>query len=55
MPLWPRAGQLNLEEPVAEKQDMHAAEESYDRFIGMFKWGTVLAGLTTLLVVLIIA
>jgi Bacterial aa3 type cytochrome c oxidase subunit IV len=39
---------------VAEKQDMKAAEESYDRFIVLFKWGTVLAAITTLLVVLII-
>lgn len=48
-------GKIKLEEKVAEKQDMHAAEESYDRFITLFKWGTVLAGLTTMLVILILA
>lgn len=40
---------------MAEKQDMHAAEESYDRFISLFKWGSVLAAITTLLVILILA
>ncbi len=34
---------------------MREATESYDRFLWLFKWGTILAGLTTLLVVLIIA
>ena len=40
---------------MAENQDMHDANDSYAGFISMFKWGTILAGLTTLLVVLIIA
>jgi Bacterial aa3 type cytochrome c oxidase subunit IV len=48
------AKELPAEAKVAEKQDMKAAEESYDRFIVLFKWGTVLAAITTLLVVLII-
>jgi hypothetical protein len=46
---------MQPEDKVAEKQDMHAAEESYERFISIFKWGTVLAGLTTILVILILA
>jgi hypothetical protein len=40
---------------VAGNQDMHGAKDSYSRFLTIFKWGTVLAGLTTLLVILIIA
>jgi hypothetical protein len=40
---------------MAEQQDMRAAEDSYSGFISLFKWGTILAGLTTALVVLIIA
>jgi hypothetical protein len=40
---------------VAGQQDMRAASETYSGFISLFKWGTILAGLTTILVVLIIA
>jgi hypothetical protein len=40
---------------VAGNQDMHSAKDSYSRFLTIFKWGTVLSGLTTLLVILIIA
>jgi hypothetical protein len=40
---------------MAEKQDMNAANDSYSGFIKMFKWGTVAAVVTTLIVVLIIA
>lgn len=40
---------------MGSNQDMRAANESYSGFISIFKWGTILAGLTTLLVVLIIA
>lgn len=40
---------------MAEQQDMKAATETYSGFISLFKWGTILAGLTTVLVVMIIA
>lgn len=40
---------------MSGNQDMHAANDSYARFISMFKWGTVASALVTLLVVLIIA
>ncbi len=43
------------EAQMAEKQDMNAANDSYSGFIKMFKWGTVAAVLSTLIVVLIIA
>jgi hypothetical protein len=36
-------------------QDMRSANDSYSGFITLFKWGTILAGLTTALVVMIIA
>jgi hypothetical protein len=44
-----------MEAIMAEKQDMSAANDSYSGFIKMFKWGTVAAVVTTLIVVLIIA
>jgi hypothetical protein len=44
-----------MEEIVAGNQDMHAANDSYSRFLTIFKWGTVLSALTALIVVLIIA
>jgi hypothetical protein len=44
-----------MEAKMAEKQDMSAANDSYARFIAMFKWGTVLSVITTAIVVLIIA
>ena len=40
---------------MAGQQDMRAASETYTSFISFFKWGTVIAALTTALVVLIIA
>ncbi len=40
---------------MADKQDMNAANDSYARFITMFKWGTVLSVAAAALVVLIIA
>jgi hypothetical protein len=40
---------------MAEKQDMSAAQDSYARFITMFKWGTILSALAAAIVVLIIA
>jgi hypothetical protein len=44
-----------LEDNVAEKQNMKAAVESYDGFLKIFKYGSVLAALTTMLVILILA
>jgi hypothetical protein len=44
-----------MEAKMAEKQDMSAANESYARFITMFKWGTALSVLAAAIVVLIIA
>jgi hypothetical protein len=44
-----------MEAIMAEKQDMSAANDSYARFITMFKWGTVLSALAAAVVVLIIA
>lgn len=38
-----------------DAKDMRAHEKSYARFISMMKWGTVLALITGLLVILIIA
>ena len=40
---------------MAEKQDMSAANDSYARFIKMFKWGTFLSVAAAAIVVLIIA
>jgi hypothetical protein len=40
---------------MAGKQDMGPANDSYSGFITLFKWGTILAGLTTALVIMIIA
>ena len=40
---------------MAEKQDMSAANDSYARFITMFKWGTILSVAAAAIVVLIIA
>jgi hypothetical protein len=44
-----------MEEIVAGNQDMHAANDSYSRFLTIFKWGAVVSVLTAILVVLIIA
>jgi hypothetical protein len=44
-----------MEARMAEKQDMSAANDSYARFITMFKWGTVLSVAAAAIVVLIIA
>jgi hypothetical protein len=43
------------ESMMGGNQDMRAANESYAGFLTMFKWGTILAVLTTILVVLVIA
>lgn len=40
---------------MAEQGDMNAHEATYSGFIGWAKWGTAVALLTTLIVVLIIA
>jgi hypothetical protein len=46
---------FDQEKIVAGNQDMRAANESYAGFLTIFKWGTVLSVLTTILVVLVIA
>lgn len=40
---------------MAGQQDMHAANESYSKFLTLFKWGTILSALAAMLVILIIA
>lgn len=40
---------------MAEQQDMTAANGTYDGFLKLLKWGTVLSVITTVVVVLIIA
>ncbi len=40
---------------MAEQQDITAAKGTYDGFIKLFKWGTALSVITTVIVVLIIA
>jgi hypothetical protein len=40
---------------LAGNQDMRSANETYGGFLSLLKWGTILVGLTTALVVLIIA
>lgn len=44
-----------MEANLAEHEDLGAAKETYSGFITLFKWGTVAAAITTLIVVLIIA
>jgi hypothetical protein len=50
-----------MEEKLADhqatgnRQDMEQAAESYAIFNSVFKWGTIAAAITTLLVVMIIA
>lgn len=39
----------------ADSKDLKAHQKSYDRFIFMMKWGTILSALTGLLVILIIS
>jgi hypothetical protein len=46
---------LQLEAKMADPRDMGQAKESYAIFNTVFKWGTILAALTTILVVAIIA
>jgi hypothetical protein len=40
---------------MADQQDMGQATESYSIFTKVFKWGTIVAAITTILVVAIIA
>ncbi len=40
---------------MADQQDMGQAEQSYAIFNSVFKWGTIAAAITTILVVAIIA
>jgi hypothetical protein len=44
-----------MEENMADHQDMGQAEQSYALFNSVFKWGTIAAVITTILVVAIIA
>jgi hypothetical protein len=55
MPLRLRTIVLQLEAKMADPRDMGQAKESYAIFNTVFKWGTILAALTTILVVAIIA
>ena len=40
---------------MAEQQDISAAKSTYEGFISLFKWGTIVSAAVTALVVLIIA
>jgi hypothetical protein len=44
-----------MEAKLAGNQDLGPAEQTYSGFISLFKWGSVAAAVTTLIVVLIIA
>jgi hypothetical protein len=44
-----------MEDIMSDQQDMGQAEQSYAIFNTVFKWGTVAAAITTILVVAIIA
>lgn len=44
-----------MEENMADRQDMGQAKHSYAIFNAVFKWGTIGAVITTILVVAIIA
>lgn len=44
-----------MEAPLAERQDMGQATESYSLFTQIFKWGSIAAAITTVIVVAIIA
>ncbi len=52
---------IQMEEELADhqatgnRQDMEQAKDSYAIFNSVFKWGTIAAAVTTLLVVMIIA
>jgi Bacterial aa3 type cytochrome c oxidase subunit IV len=40
---------------LAQNQDLGPAKETYEGFITLFKWGTIVSAAVTALVVLIIA
>lgn len=40
---------------MAQNHDLGPAKETYEGFITLFKWGTIVAAVVTALVVLIIA
>jgi Bacterial aa3 type cytochrome c oxidase subunit IV len=44
-----------MEAKLAGNQDLGPAKETYEGFISLFKWGTIVAAVVTALVVLIIA
>jgi hypothetical protein len=44
-----------MEEYMADQHDMGQAKDSYAIFNAVFKWGTIAAAITTILVVFIIA
>ena len=37
------------------QQDMKQANQSYDSFIGLIKWGSIATAIVTLLIILLIA
>ena len=37
------------------QQDMKQANQSYDSFIGLIKWGSIVTAIVTLLIILLIA
>jgi Bacterial aa3 type cytochrome c oxidase subunit IV len=44
-----------MEAKLAGNQDLGPAKQTYESFITLFKWGTIIAAIVTALVVLIIA
>lgn len=44
-----------MEATLAQNQDLGPAKETYEGFVALFKWGTIVAVAVTALVVLIIA
>jgi Bacterial aa3 type cytochrome c oxidase subunit IV len=44
-----------MEGKLGEQQDITAAKGTYEGFISLFKWGTIVAVLTGFVVILIIA
>lgn len=44
-----------MEAILAQNQDLGPAKETYEGFVSLFKWGTIVAVVVTALVVLIIA
>lgn len=44
-----------MEAKVAGQQDIEPAKSTYSNFIALFKWGSVVVAISTLIIVLIIA